>query len=159
MMFSKILIALDGSEHSLKAVDYAKQLSPDKSARIEVVHVRELLMGRGVGGAPVKLDEEEVVEQVQGTVRELGEAGYDVHLQVVSTVRDGPAQIIAEVAKTIHADVIIVGSRGHGPVAGLLVGSVAQRLLHLAPCPVLVIPVAKRGSGEEEASGSAVTTA
>ncbi len=69
-MFSKIVIALDGSEHSLKAVEYAKRLSPDKSARIEVVHVRELLMGRGVGGAPVKLDEAAVVEQVQGTVHE-----------------------------------------------------------------------------------------
>ena len=117
-MFSKIVIALDGSEHSLKAVDYAKRLSPDKSARIEVVHVRELLMGRGVGGAPVKLDEQEVVEQVQGTVRELGDAGYDVHLQVVSTVRDGPAQIIAEIAKSIHADVIIVGYAWPWPGVG-----------------------------------------
>ena len=158
-MFSKIVIALDGSEYSIKAVDYAKRLSPDKSARIEVVHVRELLMGRGVGGAPVKIDEEEVVEQVQGTVRELGEAGYDVHLQVVSTVRDGPAHIIAEIAQSIHADVIIVGTRGHGPVAGLLVGSVAQRLLHLAPCPLLVIPVAARGEAKKQASSSAVTTA
>ena len=158
-MFSKIVIALDGSDHSLKAVEYAKRLSPDKSARIEVVHVRELLMGRGVGGAPVKLDEEEVVEEVQGTVRELSDAGYDVHLQVVSTVRDGPAQIIAEIAKLIHADVIIVGTRGHGPVSGLLVGSVAQRLLHLAPCPVLVIPVATLAAAEKEASTSAVTTA
>lgn len=158
-MFSKIVIALDGSEHSLKAVEYAKRLSPDKSARIEVVHVRELLMGRGVGGAPVKLDEAEVVEEVQGTVRELGDSGYDVHLQVVSTVRDGPAQIIAEIAKLIHADVIIVGTRGHGPVSGLLVGSVAQRLLHLAPCPVLVIPVATLAAVEEDPSTSAVTTA
>ena len=158
-MFSKIVIALDGSDHSLKAVEYAKRLSPDKSARIEVVHVRELLMGRGVGGAPVKLDEEEVVEEVQGTVRELSDAGYDVHLQVVSTVRDGPAQIIAEIAKLIHADVIIVGTRGHGPVSGLLVGSVAQRLLHLAPCPVLVIPVATLAAVEKDASTSAVTTA
>ncbi len=158
-MFSKIVIALDGSEHSLRAVDYAKRLSPDKSARIEVVHVRELLMGRGVGGAPVKLDEEEVVEQVQGTVKSLADAGYDVHLQVVSTVRDGPAHIIAEIAKLIHADVIVVGTRGHGPVSGLLVGSVAQRLLHLAPCPVLVIPVAARAKAEDEASKSAATTA
>lgn len=158
-MFSKIVIALDGSDHSLKAVEYAKRLSPDKSARIEVVHVRELLMGRGVGGAPVKLDEAEVVAEVQGTVRELSDAGYDVHLQVVSTVRDGPAQIIAEIAKLIHADVIIVGTRGHGPVSGLLVGSVAQRLLHLAPCPVLVIPVATLAAVEKDASTSAVTTA
>ncbi len=158
-MFSKIVIALDGSEHSLKAVEYAKRLSPDKSARIEVVHVRELLMGRGVGGAPVKLDEAAVVEQVQGTVHSLSEAGYDVHLQVVSTVRDGPAQIIAETAKLIHADVIIVGTRGHGPVSGLLVGSVAQRLLHLAPCPVLVIPVAASAGEKQESAAAAATTA
>ncbi len=82
-----------------------------------------------------------------------------MHLQVVSTVRDGPAQIIAEIAKLIHADVIIVGTRGHGPVSGLLVGSVAQRLLHLAPCPVLVIPVAAPAGDKQESAAAAATTA
>jgi nucleotide-binding universal stress UspA family protein len=39
-----------------------------------------------------------------------------------------------------ESDAIVVGTRGHTPIAGLLVGSVTQRLLHIAPCPVIVVP-------------------
>jgi carbamate kinase len=159
LMFSKIVVALDGSAHSLQAVEYAKRLSPDKTARIDVVHVRELLVGRGVGGEPVKLDEQQVVEQVEAVEHDLIEAGYDVHLQIVSTVRGGPAHIIADIAKTVGADVIVVGTRGHGPVAGLLLGSVTQRLLHLAPCPVLAVPTSVGERSGRAAATPAKTTA
>lgn len=48
--------------------------------------------------------------------------------------------MIAERARELGADAIVVGTRGHGPVAGLLLGSVTQRLLHIAECPVLAVP-------------------
>jgi nucleotide-binding universal stress UspA family protein len=54
----------------------------------------------------------------------------------------GPAHVIAGVAGDAKADVIVSGTRGHTAIAGLLLGSVTQRLLHLAHCPVLVIPPA-----------------
>jgi nucleotide-binding universal stress UspA family protein len=50
------------------------------------------------------------------------------------------AHVVAEAAREEGADVIVVGTRGRGPLAGLLLGSVTQRLLHLAPCPVLAVP-------------------
>jgi nucleotide-binding universal stress UspA family protein len=46
----------------------------------------------------------------------------------------------AEIARAVGADVIVVGIRGHTQLAGLLLGSITQRLLHVAPCPVLAIP-------------------
>ena len=52
----------------------------------------------------------------------------------------GPAQAIEEIADEARADLIVVGTRGHSPVAGLLLGSVTQRLLHIAGRPVVVVP-------------------
>lgn len=51
-----------------------------------------------------------------------------------------PADVIATVAETRGADEIIIGTRGHGPISGAVLGSVAHALLHLAQCPVTVIP-------------------
>lgn len=140
-MFSKIVVSLDGSEQSLKGLHYAQGLAADHSAHIEVVHVREVLVGRAVGGQPANLEEDQIVKNIEAAVHDLSDAGYDVHLQIVSTVHGGPARVIADVATGIQADVIVIGTRGHGATAGLLLGSVTQRLLHLAPCPVLAVPV------------------
>jgi nucleotide-binding universal stress UspA family protein len=54
----------------------------------------------------------------------------------------GPAHAIEEIAAEAGADLIVVGMRGHSALAGLLVGSVTQRLLHVARRPVLVVPAA-----------------
>ena len=54
----------------------------------------------------------------------------------------GAAHVIAEIADKEGADLIVAGTRGHGPLSGLMLGSVTQRLLHIVHCPVLVIPSA-----------------
>jgi nucleotide-binding universal stress UspA family protein len=60
----------------------------------------------------------------------------------------GPAHVIADAAAKESADVIVTGTRGHTALAGVFLGSVAQRLLHLAGCPVLVVPdAASAGTG------------
>ncbi len=157
-MFSKIVVSLDGSEQSLRGLYYARGLAADHSAHIEVVHVREVLVGRAVGGRTANVTEDDVIKEIESTVRDLADAGYDVHLQVVSTVHGGPARIIADVATGIGADVIVIGTRGHGAAAGLLLGSVTQRLLHLAPCPVLAVPVHAAGTGSKTVSDKAAAT-
>jgi nucleotide-binding universal stress UspA family protein len=59
---------------------------------------------------------------------------------MVSIMLGGPAHSIAEIAAKADADLIVVGTRGHSAVGGLLVGSVTQRLLQIADQPVLAVP-------------------
>jgi nucleotide-binding universal stress UspA family protein len=66
-----------------------------------------------------------------------------------------PAQSIANLATEVGADMIVVGTRGHSPVGGVFAGSVAQRLLQVAPCPVLAVPPGV--APPEPQSGSAAT--
>jgi nucleotide-binding universal stress UspA family protein len=138
-MFSKIVLALDGSEPSDRVLPVAQEVAAPGSVRIDIVHVREVMPGRA-GGLTVRADENELEAKVRDQAKELSAAGYDTHLHVEATVSGGPAQVIATVAGQVQADVIVIGTRGHAPVAGLLLGSVTQRLLHIAPCPVLAIP-------------------
>ena len=85
-----------------------------------------------------------VVSLVHPNVREvlgdLSQQGLNAILKVVDFVGPQPAQGIADIAAEVDADVIVVGTRGHSAIGGLLVGSVTQHLLHVAPCPVLAVP-------------------
>jgi nucleotide-binding universal stress UspA family protein len=137
-MFSTVILALDGSPESLAAIPYARELVGD-SGTIKAVHVRELLMGRA-GGQTLNANEDEVLAGVRSTVDELAKAGVSVTLDVATSAAGGPAHVLAEAARQASADAIVMGTRGRGQVAGLLLGSVTQRLLHLAHCPVLVVP-------------------
>jgi nucleotide-binding universal stress UspA family protein len=75
---------------------------------------------------------------------ELSKSGLTVMVRIVNHVGPQPAHVIADLARDADADLIVVGSRGHGTIPGVLLGSVVQRLLHVAPCPLLVVPPADR---------------
>lgn len=151
-MFGNIVLALDGSEPSDRVIPVAKDLAAPGSARIDIVHVRELIAGRA-GGQTARANEDELESRVREQAKALADAGYDTHLHVETTVGGGPGLVIAQIAEKVEADVIVIGTRGHSPVAGLLLGSVTQRLLHVAHCPVLAIPPqyerSSSGSGSE----------
>jgi nucleotide-binding universal stress UspA family protein len=87
-------------------------------------------------------DEEEVKARLGHTVQQLSEDGFRPSLRIVEHVGPQPAHDIADVAREVGADLVVMGTRGHGPIAGMLLGSVVLRLLHVAPCPVVAVPAA-----------------
>ena len=138
-MFDVIVWATDGSANADLALDYVKKLAEGGRSRVVAVHVTELRVGRGAAG-PVHLDEDELQQKIRGQVNDLKQAGIDASLQAYPALAGNAAHIMADSAKEAGADLIVVGTRGQGPLKGLLLGSVTQRLLHVAPCPVLAVP-------------------
>lgn len=138
-MFKTILWATDGSANADRALPVVKELAETKGAKVVVAHCRELLSGRAAG-LPVNADEDELLAKIRGQAAELESAGFDVRVEIVTSSGVGAPRVLADIARSDEADVIVVGTRGHSPLVGMLVGSVTQRLLHIAPCPVLAIP-------------------
>jgi len=144
-MFKNIIWATDGSESADRALELAKSLATQDGASLLVVHSIEHLTGPGARGAFTEdADEPERQERIAQQVKELGEQGMNVQLKVVHGGTGGAAHPIADIAKEEGADLIVMGSRGRTALSGLLLGSVTQRLLHLTPCPVLVVPAAEK---------------
>ena len=147
-MFKTIVWATDGSDAADRALPYAKSLAEGPGRTLVVVHAKELMVGRSAG-YPVLADEDELEAKIRGQVKEAREEGFDAIFKLVTGGAPHTADMIAVAAKDVDADMIIVGTRGHGPIASLLLGSVTQRLLHVAPCPVLAVSDSAQQAGVE----------
>jgi nucleotide-binding universal stress UspA family protein len=139
-MFKSIVWASDGSGLAQKALPLVKELARVDGAKITIVHVVERVEGIGAVGVPRRADEGEVQEGLKEQAAALEAEGLTTSLEIRGDVGDRPAHEIAAVARDVHADLIVAGSRGHTAIGGLLLGSVTTRLLHISPCPVLVVP-------------------
>jgi nucleotide-binding universal stress UspA family protein len=140
-MFTNIVWATDGSEHSDRALPYAAGIARRDGAEIHVVHVIEKLVGGRVAGQNIHLDEGQLDVKIRRQAREIaadGNVKTTVHMAVGRTA--DVAHGIAEIAIQTGAELIVVGTRGHSAIVGTLVGSVTQHLLHVAPCPILAVP-------------------
>ena len=139
-MFDKVIWATDGSEFADEALPFAKRLAAGDGRELVIVHSTERLVGGRSAGEPLRADEDDVQVKILRQVDEARAEGLSVTTEFGSGFTGHTADVISEVARAVGADVIVVGTRGYGPIAGLLVGSVTQRLLHTAPCPVLAVP-------------------
>ena len=138
-MFRTILLAVDGSKHSEKAVELTKHLATVGNEEVVVTHVTELLPARfqTYPGLDYEADRE-VIELTNGYVAELEEAGIKARTELRSSQYGGIAQILTNLAEDLDAGLIVMGSHGRGDLTALLLGSVAHKVLHLSQRPVLI---------------------
>jgi nucleotide-binding universal stress UspA family protein len=141
-MFKTIIWATDGSDAADAALPYVKGLAEGEGHKLVVVHSKELYRGRA-GGWPVYANEDELLAKIHRQADELRSDGLDVTLRIETGAAPGAAHMIADAARSFGADIVVVGTRGHTAIGGLLVGSVTQRLLHIATCPVLAVPASR----------------
>jgi nucleotide-binding universal stress UspA family protein len=92
------------------------------------------------------VNEEEVQTALGKHFDDLKQEGLDAKLQMGEVMAGGAANVIAEIADEEKADLIVAGTTGSGYIAGLLLGSVTQRLAQIAHCPVLVVPSSSAGA-------------
>jgi nucleotide-binding universal stress UspA family protein len=155
-MFETIVWATDGSDLADRALPHVTELARVHGSRIVAVHANELLRGR-FGGAPLLADEPDIREKIEQQVADLKAEGFEAELNVASGTED-VAALVARAAMNVDADLIVVGTHGHGGFKSAVLGSVARGLLHTATCPVLAIPP-ERAAGEPAHAGEKATVA
>ena len=149
-MFNKILVADDGSQHSMDAVEAACSLAEHYNATLLLLHVLE---DPGTSRVPPELAALGRMEHIQITERDVmqgigteivGKARARAHeLGVtgaeIQVATGNPGATIVKTATDQHVDLIVMGRRGLGKVADLIIGSVSQRVMQLADCACLTL--------------------
>jgi len=136
-MSSNIIVGIDGSEHSLSAYQWALDEARRRDADLTAVFAWETPL-IGIPGAFDRDELEQVAqkflnEQLDG--QSVDTNGVTVHRVVA---QGDPSASLIEACKQADAEMLVLGSRGRGGFAGLLLGSVGQECAANAPCPVLI---------------------
>lgn len=139
MIFSKILIPVDDSRHSESAVSYGSSLAELSGAKVILLHCHRPV--------PTGLGEPNFQKAIDNATRE-SYAILEKHSATLTArkikysekiIGGSIAKTIKSVAEAEDCDLIVMGSKGKSDLEGLVVGSVTHKVLHIAPCPVLVI--------------------
>ena len=143
----RILVATDGSDGANRAVDYAAHLAKDSGAELSIVHViGEYGMPGDLFGRLIDSRQAWLKEQLETASAEILNSARDRARGVgVSVIRlesrtGDIAETILEVGQEQDVDIVIIGKRGLGRVARLLLGSVSQKIANLALRPVIIVP-------------------
>ena len=138
-MYDKILVAVDRSETSDRALLAARDLALLSNGEVWVLHLREREVAVKTGMSLSDESMDEASAAVAAAVDKLTAAGVKAHGDVGTTVFGYAARNIIDDAIEHDVDVIVMGSRGRGDLAGLILGSTAHKVIHLADRPVLIV--------------------
>jgi nucleotide-binding universal stress UspA family protein len=135
-MFKNILLAVDGSAHAYRAVPVAAELAKLSGGKVLVLHVREHDLTRG---QLWELETEaEAKDIVKKAVDQIKEAGAVADGDVIRTAHGKVAEALVDSARDNKADAIVLGSRGLSDLAGLVLGSVTHKVIHLSDKTVVI---------------------
>jgi nucleotide-binding universal stress UspA family protein len=143
IILKNILVATDFSDASTNAVAYAREMARAFDATLHLLHVTDNVLAGAYAVEGYTTDWGELQRDVNDTARAklddliAGDAQTRTTPVVLSS--NSPAQAIVSFAKEARIDLIIVGSHGRGGMAHLLMGSVAERVVRTAACPVLAV--------------------
>jgi nucleotide-binding universal stress UspA family protein len=139
-----IVVGVDGSNESIDALRWAVDEAKARQGRVVAVHAWELRVypvelvpGPHPDFVALLAEMKEAAEHLVTAVVEKVAGGSDVPVEPTA-VEGPPATVLIDQAEADEADLLVVGSRGHGGFAGLLLGSVSLHCVNHAPCPVLV---------------------
>jgi len=152
----RVVVGIDGSDGSQRALRWAVEEAGRRGAELEVVHVWHLPYAGGypyfAGAIDLGVFENDaraILDRAVATVDATAVPAVEPVL-----VQGGAAWALVEAAK--GADLLVVGSRGRGGFAGLLLGSVSQHVAAHAPCPVVVVPAEGRATPAASAAAAAL---
>ncbi len=133
----RIVVGVDGSPSSVRALSWAIRQASRTGSVVDAICAWQYPVS--YGWAVTDLDPEigELATQaLEKAIAEARQADENVEIRA-HVLERSPAQALIEAAE--GADLLVVGSRGHGGFTGMLLGSVSQHCVHHAPCPVLVV--------------------
>lgn len=141
-MFKRILVPTDASEYSRRALKMALELAQSVQAEVVLLHVSYTpqaywgyTISYGITVTQEQLDQNGELA-LDATMTGIDSEQVVIHKRVES---GHPVTIILEQIKKENIDLVIMGSHGYGAIAGSVLGSVSQRVLQKASCPVLII--------------------
>lgn len=144
-LFKKVLVAMDFSENSEAALDFALHLGEHLGSKISILHVVQTLAHYPLffSGVITEADlRREMGREAEEKLTELAERKHQKHVAIETRVRFGDPyeEIIKEAAK-LQVDLILMGTHGRTGISRALIGSVAERVVRKAKFPVLTVPL------------------